>query len=288
MATREPGRDFRLGEHAGGDVGRNSRKEWLALGPPLPKKPYLSDVELRRDGDGRPVAILEKFKVTFGNRLTETPLDARRRKIDWENEIFPPKGEAWLHKTIQWARIGEACPMPKFEWRQQREHTDMVPVSPRAERLQYAIIKGTGHLRMEGTEVRTSIHVREAIGNRVSPWSNAIWFDVNAEGRLIDYGTTEVRLREENGDRETRSKVTLAERCEALGFTRGEAQKLADLIASHNRPTDEDPIGRVAWDWIREQLGRGHRGAANITKAVRTLNGLIIAARRFWGLLTGE
>ena len=69
-----------------------------------------------------------------------------------------------------------------------------------------------------------------------------------------------------------------------LNFTSSEAEKLADLIEGHNNPTEEDPVGHGAWAWLREQMTKGHVAFSNICKAAMTLDGIISAARTFWGL----
>ena len=265
-----------------------STREELPLGEPLPGTPVLSHVEVDDQREAGHTPILNSFRTTFGNKLLTTPRDTSVGNVgDWQNEWFPPDGTAYLQMTIQWIDMGKDCSAPKFEWRQQREHTHMYPISPRAERLQYEEIKGTGHIGIQGKARRTCIHVREGIGNRVSAWSNAIWFDIDAEGKLVAQGVTETECIPAIPDETLRDNQTLISRCEALGFTREEARNLAELIAGNNNPTEDDPVGQRAWNWLKEQMGKGHTALTNITKTMQTLNGLVEAARRFWGLFSG-
>ena len=265
----------------------NTRDE-LPLGEPLPGTPVLSHVEIEDQRGGGNTPILNSFRITFGNTMLTTPRDMNVGNVgDWQNEWFPPKGAAFLQMTIQWIDFGKDCPTPKFEWRQQREHISMHPISPRAERLQYEEMKRTGHIGIQGEARRTCIHVREGIGDRVSPWSNAIWFDIDAEGKLVAQGVTEAERIPPIPEKALRDDQTLISRCEALGFTREEARKLSDLIKGNNHPSEEDPIGQGAWHWLKEQMNKGHTALINIKQTMQTLNGLVDAARRFWGLFSG-
>lgn len=264
-----------------------STREALPLGRPLPGTPVLSHVQLDDRQERGSTPILDSFRITFGNRLLTTPRDANVGNVaDWQNEWFPSEGTAYLQMTIQWTELGRDCPTPKFEWRQQREHTYMYPISPRAERLQYEEMKGTGHLGMDGRAVRTCIHVREGIGNRVSAWSNAIWFDIDTERKLVDQGVTETESTPASPEESPRDNQNLISRCEALGFTREEARNLAEMISGHNNPTEDDPIGQRAWNWLKDQMQKGHTALVNIQKTLHTLNGLFEAARKFWGFFS--
>ena len=266
-----------------------NKKDDLLLGRPLPGAPFLSHVDVDDQSEPEHTPILNSFRIKFGNKLLTTPRDTTLGNVgDWQNEWFPPEGTAYLQMAIQWIDFGRACPTPTFERRQKREHISMYPVSPRAERLQYEEMKGTGHLGIQGKALRTCIHVREGIGNRVSDWSNAIWFDIDAEGKLIDQGVTETACIPETPEGSLRDDQTLISRCETLGFTREEARSLAELIAGNNNPTEEDPVGQRAWNWLKEQMGKGHTALTNITRALQTLNGLVKAAHSFWGFLSGN
>lgn len=263
-------------------------KHDLPLGRPLPGTPVLSHVEVDDQKEGEHTPILNSFRITFGNKLLTTPRDANVGNVgDWQNEWFPSEGTAYLQMTIQWIEFGRDCPTPRFEWRQQREHIYMYPISPRAERLQYHEMKGTGHLGIQGQPLRTCIHVREGIGNRVSAWSNAIWFDIDVEGKLVGQGIMETECIPNTPEGPLRDNQTLIARCEALGFTREEARNLAELISGNNNPVEEDPVGQRAWNWLKEQMDKGHIALINITRTVQTLSGLVEAASRFWGSISG-
>ena len=143
-------------------------------------------------------------------------------------------------------------------------------------------------LGKDGEAIRATIRVRESIGNRVSPWSNAIWFDIAVAGFLVEHGMEDSQSMSANLEEAVRNEQTLARRCEALGFTEEEATRLAELISSHNNPTEEDPIGQRAWAWLVERMQEGHIALQNVSKAVRILNELIVLARGFWGRLFGN
>ena len=264
-------------------------REDLPLGKPLPGTPRLSHVDATDQKESEGIPTLNTFRITFGNKLLTTPRDTNVVNVgDWKNEWFPPEGTAYLQMTIQWIEFGNNCPTPTFEWKQQREHTYMYSISPRAERLQYEEIKGTGQLGIQGKACRTCIHVREGIGNRVSGWSNSIWFDVDAEGKLVDQGVTELKRIPETTEEPIRDNQTLISRCEDLGFTREESRTLAKLITENNNPTWDDPIGQRAWNWIKCHMTKGHIALINITRALKTLDRLVAAARKFWGTISGS
>ena len=253
------------------------------LGEPLPGTPVLSHAELGSTADNKP--LLNRLRITFGNELPATPDGMHPGSPgDWIEERFPSEDVSYLHRVTQWIGIGDECPIPTFEWRQGREHTDTHTISPRAARRQFVELRELGHISADGRAWRMCIHVREGIGNRVSDWSNAVWFDVDASGHVVAHAVEDIlppaaAPRKHPGDRRT-----LVRRCRALGFSDDEAKRLADLIASHNNPTKDDPIGRGAWSWLIEQMNKGHELLRNITTTARTLHGLIEAARKFWDL----
>ena len=80
------------------------------------------------------------------------------------------------------------------------------------------------------------------------------------------------------------NRPTLARRCHALGFTNEESETLVELIAGHNNPTREDPIGRRAWTWLVEAIRVGHTAMINAYTTAMALTRMVEAARHFWGL----
>ena len=67
-------------------------------------------------------------------------------------------------------------------------------------------------------------------------------------------------------------------------LTAEEAKILSDLIAAHNDATEEDPVGKTAWNWIRERIQEGHVAFSNILRTTESLNRIYNAARNFWGI----
>ena len=85
---------------------------------------------------------------------------------------------------------------------------------------------------------------------------------------------------EGKGDRKV-----LFQRIEALdGITEDEANILSELIARHNNATKEDPVGKSAWDWIREKIQESHAAFSNLLRTTETLNRIYNAACNFWGI----
>lgn len=80
------------------------------------------------------------------------------------------------------------------------------------------------------------------------------------------------------------NRSTLSQRCRALGFTNEESETLTELIAGHNNPTRDDPIGQSAWAWLVEMMQAGHAALTNAYTTTMALTAILEAARHFWGL----
>ena len=248
--------------------------------------PRLSDAKIRSSGGDGVTAILDSFRVKFGNTLAVTPRDADISTGAWEEEWYPDGEVCSLHKSVQWIDLGESCPTPRFEWDQQREHTYSIRVSPKAVRLGQHHDRHHGHLGIDSRATRTCIHYREVIGKSVSEWSNGLWFDVDETGRLLDHGYCEIAGETQRHEGERGNLERLEEKCQALGFDDDEARTLAELIAQNNNASFEDPVGVRAWEWLTETVSRTKIWADNISQTIQVLSKVKEAAQAFWGWFT--
>ena len=142
-------------------------------------------VTWERTVDGASAAVYGLAHV-FGNEVEATP-EAQHSKCSesrWREELFPPAGVWCRHNAWTWTKVGEPCPTPPNDLQrtQGRIHPGGLHVTPRAARIGRAE-EGVDHALPAGR--RSCWTARESAGDVASRWATPVWWDVDADGRVV-------------------------------------------------------------------------------------------------------